>query len=486
MGGKARLRKLSSSKMYELTTSPKALPLYLTGHQAGGVGAVGTLESNSTTRTDDIEACFTGGSTQKPMHGDHGEERASLPHNSTFEEDAGDSSSTLQTEDPTQVSGDRPVSRQFSAPGLQQRRSGRFDGSGGSPGLQSGRRLRSTPTPLSLDETMSSRKGPDNDESIPSPMPSAGLTLPPRSLSNYLELELATDGHDSVYRSNASKKIYESSAIKIERLQNFLLLPPQLEQVLWFGALACLDAWLYSFTILPLRFLKALYILTRSWGKNIAKEIRFIGGFVFLGAGRFWHRRRRKSSSASTNNLSQSHNGLIQSEKLTSNGVLTSQISESSGVPEPRPPPTRRRRASAAHRRHRRTKSTPSELRPDHKADILKGFLIMFSCVILMYFDASRMYHGIRGQAAIKLYVIYNVLEVCCSLVESTHFTKFPTRSVIACSPRSVKMYSNVCSRKRRLSVSRMAAAKFSDLSGCSFWPFCIILCMPQHSSTKS
>ncbi|GAB7363454.1 hypothetical protein MBLNU230_g3727t1 [Neophaeotheca triangularis] len=29
-----------------------------------------------------------------------------------------------------------------------------------------------------------------------------------------------------------------------------------------------------------------------------------------------------------------------------------------------------------------------------------------------MYFDASRMYHSIRGQAAIKLYVIYNVLEV--------------------------------------------------------------------------
>jgi hypothetical protein len=29
-----------------------------------------------------------------------------------------------------------------------------------------------------------------------------------------------------------------------------------------------------------------------------------------------------------------------------------------------------------------------------------------------MYFDASRMYHWIRGQAAIKLYVIYNVLEV--------------------------------------------------------------------------
>lgn len=49
---------------------------------------------------------------------------------------------------------------------------------------------------------------------------------------------------------------------------------------------------------------------------------------------------------------------------------------------------------------------------PDHKADLLKGLLVLFSCSILMYFDASRMYHSIRGQAAIKLYVIYNVLEV--------------------------------------------------------------------------
>lgn len=50
---------------------------------------------------------------------------------------------------------------------------------------------------------------------------------------------------------------------------------------------------------------------------------------------------------------------------------------------------------------------------PTHKADMLKGLLVLLSCAVLMRFDASRMYHGIRGQAAIKLYVIYNVLEVC-------------------------------------------------------------------------
>lgn len=36
-----------------------------------------------------------------------------------------------------------------------------------------------------------------------------------------------------------------------------------------------------------------------------------------------------------------------------------------------------------------------------------------------MRFDASRMYHSIRGQAAIKLYVIYNVLEVCDRLLSA-------------------------------------------------------------------
>lgn len=38
--------------------------------------------------------------------------------------------------------------------------------------------------------------------------------------------------------------------------------------------------------------------------------------------------------------------------------------------------------------------------------------MILISSTLLMWFDASRMYHSIRGQAAIKLYVIYNVLEV--------------------------------------------------------------------------
>lgn len=50
---------------------------------------------------------------------------------------------------------------------------------------------------------------------------------------------------------------------------------------------------------------------------------------------------------------------------------------------------------------------------------MLKGALVVVSCALLMRFDASRMYHGIRGQSAIKLYVIYNVLEVCDRLLSA-------------------------------------------------------------------
>ena len=53
---------------------------------------------------------------------------------------------------------------------------------------------------------------------------------------------------------------------------NFLLLPLTLEQVLWFGAIACLDSWLYTFTILPLRFLKALSILGQWIAQNVSKR----------------------------------------------------------------------------------------------------------------------------------------------------------------------------------------------------------------------
>ena len=52
-------------------------------------------------------------------------------------------------------------------------------------------------------------------------------------------------------------------------------------------------------------------------------------------------------------------------------------------------------------------------LPPSQKADLLRCLLLILTiavCVPLT--DASKIYHTIRGQETIKLYVIYNALEV--------------------------------------------------------------------------
>lgn len=52
-------------------------------------------------------------------------------------------------------------------------------------------------------------------------------------------------------------------------------------------------------------------------------------------------------------------------------------------------------------------------LPPSQKADILRALLLVISILILNPLtDASKIYHTIRGQDTIKLYVIFNALEV--------------------------------------------------------------------------
>ena len=233
------------------------------------------------------------------------------------------------------------------------------------------------------------------DAPLASPTPD-NLPLPPLSLPIYLQLELSSHrpSQTHIRRAAWADFPYESSKVKIERLVNFLLLPFHLEGALLFGTLACFDAWLYTFTILPLRLMKSFYILGLSWTSNLAAETRFLSVFVYQGGRRVWRRRRTRTSSASQ----------------------PSDVSGNVSDPARNTP-----RAAWIHhtRHHRRAKSVPSMLLPDNKADILRGCLIICTCLILLRFDASRMYHWIRGQATIKLYVIYNLLEVCDRLLSA-------------------------------------------------------------------
>ena len=277
--------------------------------------------------------------------------------------------------------------------------------------------------PLDLNHTSKEPNGivkTPQPEHPPSPTPQS-IPLPPMSIPTYLQLELSSSRPSPlyIYRSHASENQYESSKIKFERLLNFLLLPPQLEQVLYFGSLACLDAWLYTFTILPLRFFKALAVLVKWWGLVVAKEARFIGGFIYHGSGRMWHRQRGRSGSIDSTSRSRSVSRVSRPSMSTTTSYQSPPMRVPdvlSGVSENLKVDTERKSRPGWGRKHRRTKSQPSSLSSYHKADLLQGAVIICSCIILLKLDASRMYHGIRGQSAIKLYVIYNLLEVSSSL----------------------------------------------------------------------
>ncbi|CAM4616018.1 unnamed protein product [Leuciscus chuanchicus] len=117
-----------------------------------------------------------------------------------------------------------------------------------------------------------------------------------------------------------------------ERVYTCMRIPRELERLMIFGVCLCLDAFLYVFTLLPLRTLLAfLRVLT----------IPCCG----LGGSRF--------------------------------------------------------------------------LQPAQVCDLLKGLIMVLCYSMMHYVDYAMMYHLIRGQSVIKLYIIYNMLEVADRLFSS-------------------------------------------------------------------
>ncbi|XP_032128946.1 transmembrane anterior posterior transformation protein 1 homolog isoform X2 [Sapajus apella] len=117
-----------------------------------------------------------------------------------------------------------------------------------------------------------------------------------------------------------------------ERVYTCLRIPRELEKLMVFGIFLCLDAFLYVFTLLPLRVFLALFRLLT----------------------------------------------------LPCYGL-----------------------------RDRRL------LQPAQVCDILKGVILVICYFMMHYVDYSMMYHLIRGQSVIKLYIIYNMLEVADRLFSS-------------------------------------------------------------------
>ncbi|WWC59938.1 uncharacterized protein I303_102501 [Kwoniella dejecticola CBS 10117] len=129
---------------------------------------------------------------------------------------------------------------------------------------------------------------------------------------------------------------------KWERIANFLAVPLAVEKTTLFGALLCLDGFLYNFTVLPIR---SAFALTR---------------------------------------------------------ILSNAIKRKEWWPIPLA----------------------------HQHSILRMLLLLIPASILLgATDSSKMYHSVRGQDTIKLYVIFNALEIadrlCCAFGQDVLDTLF-------------------------------------------------------------
>jgi len=56
--------------------------------------------------------------------------------------------------------------------------------------------------------------------------------------------------------------------------------------------------------------------------------------------------------------------------------------------------------------------TTGHVLNPAEICDVLKAIILVTCCVLMNYIDVSMMYHVIRGQTVIKLYIFFNMLDV--------------------------------------------------------------------------
>lgn len=58
-------------------------------------------------------------------------------------------------------------------------------------------------------------------------------------------------------------------------------------------------------------------------------------------------------------------------------------------------------------------------LQPAEICDLLKGIIIIIAATLMAYVDTSMLYHIIKSQSVIKLYIFFNMLEVADKLFSS-------------------------------------------------------------------
>lgn len=157
-----------------------------------------------------------------------------------------------------------------------------------------------------------------------------------------------------LYRGYQLEHDEERFVARREKVYMFMKIPREVEKFMSYGFFQCTDAFLFLFTFLPVRFLMAVWaLLTRPFIRLFrCVKINFPLLFNFYNNEAFIH----------------SPNKARYLNKPT---LLSSEI-----------------------------------------VDLLKGTIIIVCGIALSRLDMAMLYHLIKSQSVIKLYIFYNMLEV--------------------------------------------------------------------------
>ncbi|KAG9510905.1 Transmembrane anterior posterior transformation protein 1, partial [Fragariocoptes setiger] len=132
-----------------------------------------------------------------------------------------------------------------------------------------------------------------------------------------------------------------------QKFYTFLKVPIELERFMFQAFFQIVDAFLYVFTLLPIRFLLSCwFLLSRPWNHYVSRQM--VGGIKIV-------------------------------------------------------PPN----------------NSTSVLQPAEICDLLKGIIIISATMLISYVDTSILYHIIKSQSVIKLYIFFNMLEVADKLLST-------------------------------------------------------------------
>lgn len=239
--------------------------------------------------------------------------------------------------------------------------------------------------------------------------------------------DIDDDNDDDIHYNVTPLDDVWSVASKRRGVYNLIQVPHRLERLLFFIQAICIYDFLSVFTFLPLRFLISLLYFS-------SLIILYPFQIVFQRVHRFFNSLGFRKSNYLQVDMNQQPPEPLEkkfTEVSTKRKNNAKSKSKSKGKPpspkKKKDPPrftetSRTERSNSGRSSSRRTFKSKGQQFREYQSwtrrlisfaiDVQYLSLLAITVFVLSMLDTSRIYHGIRGQSVIKLYVVFNVIEI--------------------------------------------------------------------------